>query len=154
MSDLNDSVTRQRVLDDIKVAMKAGDKPRLATLRLMSAAIKQREVDERIVLDEPATISVLDKLLKQRRESIAQYAKAGRDDLVAQEQSEILIIQDFLPAALSDTEIDAAIAAAVSESGASSVRDMGRVMAILKPALQGKADMSVVSRRVKDRLAG
>jgi len=153
MSESNDSVTRQRVLDDIKRAMKAGDKPRLATLRLISAAIKQREVDERIVLDEMATITVLDKLLKQRRESIAQYSKAGRDDLVEQEEREIVVIQEYLPAALSEAEIESAIEAAVSDSGASSVKDMGSVMAILKPALQGKADMSDVSRRVRGRLA-
>jgi len=146
--------TRQRVLDDIKRAMKAGDKPRLATLRLVSAAIKQREVDERIVLDEAATLMVLDKLLKQRRESIAQYGGAGRDDLVAQEQSEVLVIRDYLPAALPEAEIDAAIDRAVSASGAASARDMGRVMAALKPELQGKADMRDVSRRVRQCLAG
>ena len=99
------SETRQRILDDIKTAMKAGDKPRLGTLRLMSSAIKQIEVDERIELDEPRTITVLDKMLKQRRESIAQYEKANRDDLIAVEQSEIELIQEYMPAALSDDEI-------------------------------------------------
>ena len=146
------SETRQRILDDIKTAMKAGDKPRLATLRLMSSAIKQIEVDERIELDEPRTISVLDKMLKQRRESIAQYEKANRDDLIKVEQSEIELIQEYMPAALSDDEIAVVIDEAVTSSGASSIKDMGKVMGIVKPTLQGKADMSVVSQIIKQRL--
>ena len=146
------SDTRQRVLDDIKVAMKAGDKPRLATLRLVSAAIKQREVDERVELDEPAMLAMLDKLMKQRRESVTQYKAAGRDDLVAVEEAEMAVIMDYLPAGLSDAEIDQAIDEAVSSTGASSVKEMGSVMAILKPALTGRADLSDVSRRVKARL--
>ncbi len=146
------SATRQRVLDDIKLAMKAGDKPRLATLRLVSAAIKQREVDERVELDEPAMVAMLDKLMKQRRESVTQYTAAGRDDLVAVEEAEMAIISDYLPAGLSEAEIDKAIDDAVSSSGASSVKDMGGVMAILKPALTGRADLGDVSRRVKARL--
>lgn len=154
MSDTPASATRQRVLADIKIAMKAGDKSRLAVLRSMSAAIKQREVDERVELDETATVAVLDKMLKMRRESIAQYGAAGRDDLVAVEQAESEIIQEYLPAAMSDAEIGLAIDEALSSTGAASVKDMGRVMAILKPALQGKADMADVSRRVKERLAG
>lgn len=154
MSDTPASATRQRVLADIKIAMKAGDKSRLAVLRSMSAAIKQREVDERVELDETATVAVLDKMLKMRRESIAQYSAAGRDDLVAVEQAESEIIQEYLPAAMSDAEIGLAIDEALSSTGAASVKDMGRVMAILKPALQGKADMADVSRRVKERLAG
>ena len=125
------SNTRQRVLDDIKTAMKAGDKPRLATLRLISAAIKQREVDERIELDEQNTIELLDKLLKQRRESIAQYSKANRDDLVAQEQTEAELIQTYLPAPLSDEEITHLIDQAISDSGASTVKDMGKVMGLV-----------------------
>ncbi|MFK7855786.1 MAG: GatB/YqeY domain-containing protein [Granulosicoccus sp.] len=148
------SDTRQRVLDDIKTAMKAGDKPRLATLRLMSAAIKQKEVDERIELDEPTTIALFDKLLKQRRESIAQYTKAGRDDLVAQEQAEAELIQTYLPEALSDAEIDTIVDSAISASGALSVKDMGKVMGIIKPKLQGRADMSIVSKLIRDRLNG
>lgn len=146
------SETRQRVLDDIKTAMKAGDKPRLATLRLMSAAIKQKEVDERIELDETATMVILDKLMKQRRESIAQYSAAGRDDLVAQEQSEIDIIQTYLPVALSEAEIATIIDDAVNESGATSVKDMGKVMALVKPKMQGRADMSSVSKTIKECL--
>lgn len=148
------SDTRQKILDDIKVAMKSGDKQGLATLRLISAAIKQREVDERVELDEPNTISVLDKLMKQRRESIAQYSKAGRDDLVAQEQIEAELIETYLPAQLSADEVTALIDAAISESGAASVKDMGKVMAIVKPKMQGKADMSSVSQSIKARLNG
>ena len=146
------SATRQRVLDDIKAAMKAGDKPRLATLRLVSAAFKQKEVDERTELDEPAVVTILDKLVKQRRESIAQYENAGRDDLVAAEAAEIQVLQDYLPEQLDEAGIDAAVDKAVASTGASSVKDMGKVMAALKPALQGRADMGAVSRRVKERL--
>jgi len=146
------SETRQRVLDDIKTAMKAGDKSRLATLRLMSAALKQKEIDERTDLDEATTIAIIDKLLKQRRESITQYEKAGRDDLVAQEVSEADIIKTYLPASLNDDEISAIIDAAVAESGATSIKDMGKVMALVKPKLQGRADMSSVSKSIKDRL--
>lgn len=146
------SDTRQRILDDIKTAMKAGDKKRLATLRLISAAIKQREVDERIELDEQSTIELLDKLLKQRRESITQYAKANRDDLVAQEQAEAELIQTYLPAPLSDEEITHLIDQAISDCGASSVKDMGKVMGLVKPAMQGRADMSSVSKVIKARL--
>ena len=146
------SETRQRVLDDIKTAMKARDKPRLATLRLMSAAIKQREVDERIELDEATTLAIFDKLLKQRRESISQYQAAGRDDLVAQEQAESELIQTYMPAALGADEIAAIIEAAVTESGAASVKDMGKVMGLVKPQLQGRADMSSVSKTIRDQL--
>ncbi len=146
------SETRQRILDDIKAAMKAGDKPRLATLRLMSAAIKQIEVDQRTELDEPGTIAVLDKMLKQRRESIAQYEKANRNDLVDVEQSEISLIQEYMPAALSTDEIASVIDEAVASSGASSIKDMGKVMGMVKPLLQGKADMSAVSQIIKQRL--
>lgn len=148
------SDTRQRVLDDIKTAMKAGDKPRLATLRLMSAAIKQKEVDERIELDDPAVIAIFDKLLKQRRESIAQYSAAGRDDLVAQEQSEIELIQTYMPAALSETEINDVVTSAIAETSAASVKDMGKVMGLVKPKLQGRADMSIVSKMIRERLNG
>ena len=146
------SPTRQRVLDDIKSAMKAGDKPRLAVLRSVSAAFKQREIDERTELDEPAVTAILDKLVKQRRESISQYENAGRDDLVAVEANELAVLQDYLPEQLDEAGIDAAVDEAVASTGASSVRDMGKVMGTLKPALQGRADMSVVSARVKARL--
>lgn len=146
------SNTRQRILDDIKTAMKAGDKPRLATLRLMSAAIKQIEVDERKELDDTETIAVLDKMLKQRRESIAQYEKANRDDLIAVEQAESDLIQEYMPAALSEAEIASVIDDAVAKTGASSIKDMGKVMGMVKPLLAGKADMSAVSQIIKQRL--
>jgi len=146
------SDTRQRILDDVKLAMKAGDKPRLATLRLVAAAIKQREVDERATLDEAAIVALLDKLVKQRRESIAQYSKGGREDLVAQEESEIGVLEDYLPAPLTQSEIDALIERAVSDTGATSVKDMGRVIGAIRPELQGRADMAAVSRQVRERL--
>ena len=146
------SNTRQRILDDIKTAMKAGDKPRLATLRLMSAAIKQIEVDERKELNEAETIAVLDKMLKQRRESITQYEKANRDDLIAVEQAESDLIQEYMPAALSEAEIASVIDDAVAKTGASSIKDMGKVMGMVKPLLAGKADMSAVSQIIKQRL--
>jgi len=146
------SETRQRILDDIKSAMKSGDKSRLATLRLMSAAVKQIEVDERKELDEPGTISVLDKMLKQRRESIAQYEKADRQDLIAVEQTELELIQEYMPAALSEDEVASIIDDAIAKSGASSIKDMGKVMGQVKPLLQGKADMSAVSQTIKQRL--
>lgn len=146
------SNTRQQLLDDIKSAMKAGEKSKLATLRLMSAAIKQREVDERTEVDESTTIAIFDKLLKQRRESIAQYSKASRDDLVAQEQAEIEIIQNYLPEALSTEEIEGIVASAIDKSGAESVKDMGKVMGLVKPELQGRADMADVSKLIRSRL--
>jgi len=146
------SETRQRILDDIKVAMKSGEKSRLGTLRSISAAIKQREIDERIELGEDDTIALLDKLLKQRRESIAQYSKAGRDDLVEVEQHEAELIQTYLPAQLTDDEIAQVIDAAIEQSGAASMKDMGKVMAAVKPKLQGRADMGSVSQVIKARL--
>lgn len=132
--------------------MKGGDKARLAVVRLMLAAVKQREVDERIELDDSQVLAVLDKMVKQRRDSIQQYGDAGRDDLVAQEAAEIEVIQEFLPTALSDDEIDAIIEAAITETGAESMRDMGKVMGIVKPQVQGRADVGQVSGRVKQRL--
>ena len=132
--------------------MKGGDKARLAVVRLMLAAVKQREVDERIELDDSQVLAVLDKMVKQRRDSIRQYGDAGRDDLVAQEAAEIEVIQEFLPTALSNDEIDAIIEAAITETGAASMRDMGKVMGIVKPQVQGRADVGQVSGRVKQRL--
>lgn len=142
-----------RIKDDMKAAMKGGDKARLGVIRLILAAIKQVEVDERIQLDDDRTILVLDKMLKQRRESIRQFADAGRTDLVAIEEAEVLVIQDFMPQALSEDEIDALVKAAVAESGATSIKDMGKVMALLKAQMQGRADMSVVSVKIKAALA-
>jgi len=142
-----------RIKDDMKAAMKGGDKARLGVIRLILAAIKQVEVDERIVLDNERVILVLDKMLKQRRESIRQFAEAGRDDLVAIEEAEIPVIQYFLPQALTEAEIDAMVKDAVAESGAESVKDMGKVMALLKAKMQGRADMSAVSNKIKAALA-
>jgi hypothetical protein len=143
-----------RIKEDMKAAMKGGDKTRLGVIRLILAAIKQVEVDERIQLDNDRVILVLDKMLKQRRESIRQYADAGRHDLAAIEEAEILVIQDFLPQALSEEEIDAMVNDAVIESGAESVKDMGKVMGLLKAKMQGRADMSIVSAKIKAALAG
>ena len=133
--------------------MKGGDKPRLAVIRLILAAIKQVEVDERIVLDDERTIQVLDKMLKQRRESIRQFSDAGRTDLVANEEAEVGVIQDFLPKALTEQEIEAMIQGAIADSGAGSIKDMGKVMALLKGKMQGRADMSVVSSKIKVALS-
>ncbi len=137
----------------MKAAMKSGEKAKLGVIRLMLSAIKQVEVDERIVLDDARTIQVLDKMLKQRRESIKQFGDAGRDDLVAIEEAEVLVIQEFLPQALTEAEIDGMVSEAVTESGAESVKDMGKVMALLKVKMQGRADMSIVSNKIKAALA-
>ena len=143
---------KQQITDAMKAAMKGGDKPRLSVVRLILAAIKQREVDERIELDNPQVLAVLDKMVKQRRDSIKQYEDAGRDDLAAAEAAEIGVIQDFLPAELSEAEIDAIISAAIAETGAESMRDMGKVMGIVKPKVQGRADVGKVSGLVKQKL--
>jgi uncharacterized protein YqeY len=143
---------KDRIQQDMKDAMRARDKARLATIRLIMAAIKQREVDERIELDDTQVITVLDKMIKQRRESISQFETAGRDDLIAQEQEEITIIAPYLPTALSEDEIRQLIDAAMQSTGASTVKDMGKVMAELKPKLAGRADMGAVSALIKSRL--
>lgn len=129
--------------------MKAGEKQRLVVIRSMMAGIKQREVDERITLDDAQVVSVLDKMVKQRRESLKQYREAGRDDLADIEAFEIQEIQQYLPAALSDDEMDAIIGTAINQTGASSIRDIGKVMAAVKPKMKGRADMSIVSAKVK-----
>ena len=141
-----------RIKEDMKASMKGGHKARLGVIRLILSAIKQVEVDERIVLDNERTILVLDKMLKQRRESIRLFADADRQDLIAIEEAEIAVIQDFLPQALTDEEVDSMVAEAVRESGAESVKDMGKVMALLKTQMQGRADMSVVSVKIKTAL--
>lgn len=143
---------KDRILQDVKDAMRAKDKPRLATLRLITAAIKQQEVDERIELDDTQVLALLDKMCKQRRESISQFEKAARDDLIAQEVSELDIIQTYLPEQLGDDEIAALIDAAMTATGAASIKDMGKVMGQLKPELQGRADMSAVSAMIKAKL--
>jgi len=144
---------RTRLQDDIKTAMKSGEKARLGTLRLISAAVKQKEVDERIELDDDAMLLILDKLMKQRRESITQYKAAGREDLSAVEEAEAAIIQEYLPAALSDDEVGSIIAKAVNDSGASSIKDMGKVMGLVKPQVQGRADMGKISGIIKAKLS-
>lgn len=146
------SELKGRIVNAVKDAMRAGDKTRLGTLRLITAALKQREVDERIELGDDDVIAILSKMVKQRRESIDQYQKAGRDDLADKEQVEIDIIAEFLPQPLSDQEIQALIDQAISETGAESIRDMGKVMGLLKPKLQGRADMGQVSGLIKSRL--
>lgn len=143
---------KQNLSEAMKAAMKGGDKPRLGVIRLVMAAIKQVEVDERIELDDERVLAVLDKMVKQRRESISQYTTAGRDDLVQQEEYEVSVLQDFLPEALSEDEIEQMIAQAVDETGASSIKDMGKVMGLLKPQMQGRADMGAVSGKIKARL--
>jgi len=143
-----------RINDDVKAAMKAKDKARLGVLRLITAAIEQREVDERITLNDEQVLAVLEKMIKQRKDSITQYEKAGRDELAQQEAFEIGIIQDYMPEQLSDDEIDALIAEAISSSGAESMKDMGKVMGLLKPKLAGRADMGKVSQIIKKQLSG
>jgi uncharacterized protein YqeY len=145
---------KDRIQDDMKAAMRAKDKQRLGAIRLILAAIKQREVDERIELNDAQTLAVLEKMLKQRRESLAQYQNAGREDLAAQESFEIEIIQAYLPAPFSEADLDALIANAIAVTGAQSVRDMGKVMALIKDQAQGRADMSMVSARVKAHFGG
>jgi len=140
---------KHRIKEDMKSSMKSGDKARLGVIRMILAAIKQVEVDERIELDDERVIVVLDKMLKQRRDSIKQYRDASRIDLAEIEEAEVLVIQDFLPQALSEAEIDEMVTKAIAETGAESIKDMGKVMAVLKPQMQGRADMAVVSARVK-----
>ncbi len=144
---------KDQLTDDMKSALRAGDKPRLGVIRLVNAAIKQREVDERIALDDTQVLSVLEKMLKQRRDSVAQFEQAGREDLAAIERFEIAVIEAYLPAKLDAGELDALIVAAIADSGAASARDMGKVMALVKERAAGRADMGAVSRLIRDRLA-
>jgi uncharacterized protein YqeY len=145
-------VLKAQIIDDMKAAMKGGEKARLGVIRLITAAIKQREVDERIELDDEKVLIVLDKMVKQRRDSIKQYTDAGREDLAAIEEAEVEIIQTYLPAALSEDEIAAIVEAAITQTGASSMADMGKVMGIVKPQVQGRGDMGAVSGIVKQKL--
>lgn len=145
---------KARIQEDMKTAMRGGDKRRLGIIRLILAAIKQREVDERVELDDVQVTVVLDKMLKQRRESISQYEQAGRADLAEQEQYEMGIVQAYLPQPLSPAEVDNLIGEAITETGASGIKDMGKVMSLLKPQLQGRADMSAVSAQIKAKLGG
>ncbi len=143
---------KNRIQEDMKTAMRSHDKPRLGSIRLILAALKQREVDERIVLSDAQVVAVLEKMIKQRRESLLHYENAGRTDLAAQEQFEIEVIQAYLPTPLTEAELTALIAEAIASSGAQSVRDMGKVMAIIKEQAQGRADLSQVSNLIKTRL--
>ena len=144
---------KERIQDDMRAAMRSGEKDRLGTIRLILAAVKQREVDERIVLDDPQVLAVLDKMAKQRRESMTQFEAGGRPDLVAKEAAELTIISSYLPAPLSDAELDAMISGAIVQSGAASIKDMGKVMGLIKPAAAGRADMAAVGARIKARLS-
>jgi len=145
---------RERLNEDIKTAMKARDQQKLDALRLLSAAVKQKEVDERITLDDAALVSIVEKEIKKRRESIAQYEKAQRQDLVDREKFEVSVIEVYLPKQMSQAEVEAVIAEAVASTGAKSAADMGKVMGVVKPRLAGKADMGKVSAMVKAKLAG
>lgn len=143
---------KQRIQEDMKTAMRAQDKQRLDAIRLIMAAIKQIEVDERIVVDDARVLAVLDKMVKQRRDSISQYQVANRQDLVDQENFELKLIQEYMPKQLSDSEIDVIIAEVIAASGATSAKDMGKIMAELKTKLQGRADIGAVSAKVKEHL--
>ena len=143
---------KTQITEDMKNSMRSGDKPRLGVIRLIQAAIKQIEVDERIELDDERILVVLDKMCKQRRESISQFEKADRNDLADQEKFELTILAEFMPAALSDDEINTMIAAAIEQTGAASIKDMGKVMGMLKGKMQGRADMGKVSGQIKAKL--
>ena len=145
---------KDRIQDDMKTAMKARETERLNAIRLLLAAIKQREVDERITLDDAAVATVIDKLIKQRRDSLNQYEQAGREDLAAIERAEIEVLSPYMPAQMSAAEVDAAVKAAIAQTGAAGPADMGKVMGVLKPLLAGKTDLSKVSQLVKAALQG
>jgi len=144
---------KERITEDMKASMRSGDKERLAGIRLILAAIKQREVDERIQLDDTQVLAVLDKMIKQRRESITQFEAGGRADLVARESAELTVLQGYLPAQLSDAEVESLIRAAIAGTGAASMKDMGKVMAVVKPQVQGRTDMGALSTRIKALLS-
>jgi len=145
---------KQQLVEDMKAAMKSGDKQTLGVVRLINAAIKQREVDERIELDDAAVIAAMEKMVKQRKDSVSQFEAAGREDLAAIERAEIVVIEKYLPAKLGEAEILAAIDAAIAETGATGPADMGKLMGVLKPKLAGQADMGLVSALVKKKFAG
>lgn len=149
-----DSALKQQLTEDMKTAMRAKDKQRLGVVRLALAAIKQREVDERIELDDTDVLAVIDKMVKQRRDSAQQYTDANRPELADQENYEIGVLQDYLPAALDEVELDALITKAIADSGVSSMKEMGKVMGIIKPQVQGRADMGAVSQKIKQQLSG
>ena len=143
---------KERITEDMKSAMRAAQKERLGTVRMILAGIKQRDVDERVLLDDSQVLAVIDKMVKQRKESIAQFETGGRADLVAKEKAEIALLQEYLPTQLSPDEIEALISAAIAKTGAASLKDMGKVMGALKSELAGRADMGTVSARIKQKL--
>jgi uncharacterized protein YqeY len=145
---------KDRITEDMKAAMRAKDSERLGTIRMITAGIKQREVDERIALDDVQVLSVIEKMIKTRKESIEQFKAGGRDDLVAREAKEIELLQGYLPAQLSESEVDALIREAIAESGATSIKEMGKAMALLKQKAQGRADMAAASAKLKAKLSG
>ena len=145
---------KAQLTEDMKTAMKAGEKDRLGVIRLINAAIKQREVDERIEITDAIVLAVLEKMVKQRKDSIAQYEAAGREDLASVERYEMGVIQAYLPAQMDEAELEAAVVASIAESGATGPQDMGKVMAVLKPKVAGRADMGALSGLVKKKLAG
>ena len=145
---------KDRITEDMKNAMRAKDSERLGTIRMITAAIKQREVDERITLDDTQVLSVVEKMIKMRKESIAQFQSGNREDLAAKEQKEIDLLQVYMPEALSDAEVDALIAQAIAESGATSIKEMGKAMALLKQKAQGRTDMASASAKLKAKLGG
>jgi uncharacterized protein YqeY len=144
---------KDRITNDMKTAMKGGDKDRLGVIRLILAAIKQREVDERIVLDDAQVLAVIEKMIKQRRDSIAQFRAAAREDLASKEEYEVGVIQGYMPAQLGEAEIDAIIAKAIADSGATGAKDMGKVIGLVRPQVAGRADMGKISESVKRKLA-
>jgi uncharacterized protein len=144
---------KERITEDMKASMRSGDKERLGGIRLVLAAIKQREVDERIQLDDTQVLAVLEKMIKQRRESITQFEAGGRADLVAKESAELAVLQAYLPAQLADGEVESAIRAAIAATGATSMKDMGKVMSAVKPQVQGRTDMGALSARIKALLS-
>ena len=145
---------KERITDDMKAAMRSGEKERLGVIRMITSAIKQREVDERIVLDDTQVLSVLEKMIKQRKESLAQFQAGNRQDLVDKESREITLLQTYMPSRLSDSEVDAMIADAVAATGAASIKDMGKVMGVIKAKAQGRADMAAVGAKIKAKLGG
>jgi uncharacterized protein len=145
---------KERITDDMKAAMRSGEKERLGLIRMITAAIKQREVDERIMLDDSQVLSVLEKMIKQRKESLVQFQAGNRQDLVDKEAAEITLLQGYLPSQLSDAEIDALIGEAIQATGAASIKDMGKVMGLIKGKAQGRADMAAVGAKIKARLSG
>jgi len=144
---------KERIQEDMKSAMRSGEKEKLANIRLILSAVKQREVDERIVLDDTQVLAVIEKMVKQRKESIVQFEAGGRADLVAKESAELALLQAYLPEQLGEAELDALIAAAITATGAASIKDMGKVMAQVKAAAAGRADMGAVGARIKARLS-